>query len=444
MNYLNGKAGFGLEISSTEDLDRDSVSIKDNSKSLNMTLASDNKTWFKWGIFNLALVALWGMLMRYKIAFDFPFLEQKKLLFAHSYFAFNGWISHMLYSALIMVMPAVIGEVKRKKYYWMVAGNLFCAFGMLIAFTIQGYKGFAIVFSVSSILVSILFTLHYIRDYRAVPSSIAAHKQWAITGLLLNVLSAAGPIVIAYMMITKSVTPNNYLGMVYYNLHFQYNGWFFFAGMALMAAMLPKGYKGLNRYFRIFAITVIPTFFLSILWVKLPMWLYVIVVIASFVQLGAWIAMVAEYFPRLRIRYRLAGYPAWVNIFFYAATIAMTIKFVLQAVSVIPSLSHLVFGFRSIIIAYLHLILLGVFSLFLIGYAFSKGYFNYSKTAKFAAFSFLAGVVLNELILGIQSVTAFTYTFVPLMNEFLFVAAVILFGSAVFLLFSQLRDNHSK
>ncbi|WP_300602344.1 hypothetical protein [Niabella sp.] len=42
-----------------------------------------SKTWLQWGLLNLALVALYGTLMRYKIAFDFPYLQQKYLAYAH-------------------------------------------------------------------------------------------------------------------------------------------------------------------------------------------------------------------------------------------------------------------------------------------------------------------------------------------------------------------------
>ena len=47
--------------------------------------------------------------------------------------------------------------------------------------------------------------------------------------------------------------------------------------------------------------------------------------------------------------------------------LALTIKFMLQSGSVIPSLSTLAFGFRPIVIGYLHLVLLGFTTLFLLG-----------------------------------------------------------------------------
>ena len=98
--------------------------------------------WFRIALLNLAIVALYGTLMRYKIAFDFPFFEQKNLLHAHSHFAFTGWISHVLYCGFFLLVAPYINLKSRPKYKILILLNLVSAFGMLIAFTIQGYKLF--------------------------------------------------------------------------------------------------------------------------------------------------------------------------------------------------------------------------------------------------------------------------------------------------------------
>lgn len=57
---------------------------------------SEIKTWVRICIFNLMIVAVLGSLMRFKIAFEFPFFVQKNLLHSHSHFALFGWISFIL------------------------------------------------------------------------------------------------------------------------------------------------------------------------------------------------------------------------------------------------------------------------------------------------------------------------------------------------------------
>lgn len=374
--------------------------------------------WFGWGLLSLAIVALYGTLMRYKIAFDFPFFEQKNLLHAHSHFAFSGWISQLLYVGLMWIVFPYLDKVKQRKYHVLLALNLFTAFGMLIAFTIQGYKAVSISFSTLSIFIAVAFAFVLIKDYRFLPKCHPS-KKWAVAGLLLNVLSAAGPLFLAYMMATKNIDHNFYLGSVYYYLHFQYSGWFFFGGMAIVANYLPS--ISLDKYFKVFVFTVIPTFFLSVLWFKLSNWLYIVTVLATFLQFFAWLALVLKLWKYFKQKTK-----TWVSYFFYISAIALTLKFTLQAVSVIPSLSQLVFGFRPIVIAYLHLVLLGVYTLFLIAFLFDQKVIKPSKLAKLMAFVFVVGVLLNELFLGVQGVMAFAYLSIPFINEMLLGASIVL------------------
>ncbi|HTO14281.1 MAG TPA: hypothetical protein VLZ83_00810 [Edaphocola sp.] len=401
------------------------------------------KKWVRFGLLNLFLVALLGLLMRYKIAFDFPFFHQKYLLYAHSNFAFTGWIGYMCYIALTRVLANNIPNLSLAKYKWLIGLNLVGSYGMYISFIAQGYRTISILFSILTILVAIAFAISFINDSRKLPAN-SASKPWANMAVVLNVLSNLGPLYLGYMMFTKDFHSDLYLAATYYFLHFQYNGWFFFTALALIANYLPKNVPGIdiNKYFKLFAWTVLPTFLLSILWAKIPFWLYIISVIAAFIQLFAWIAMVIKNYPIL-IKRKIVGKHSWINIFIYASLFAMSIKFLLQTVSVIPSLSHMVFGFRPIVIAYLHLVLLGVFTLFVIGYLLMRGWFIPTKNMKLAAFCFLIGVVLNELFLGIQGGAAIFYVPIPYINEFLLLAAVFLFVGAGWMFVSQLIAKDS-
>ena len=60
------------------------------------------------------------------------------------------------------------------------------------------------------------------------------------------------------------------------------------------------------------------------------------------------------------------------------ALIAFCIKVLLQMCSAIPSLNMITYGFRPIVIGYLHLVLLGMLSIFLTGYFLSVCRINYS------------------------------------------------------------------
>ena len=118
----------------------------------------------------------------------------------------------------------------------MLYANLFTAYGMLISFTIQGYATWSISFSTLSIFTSYAFTVVYWKDLNSLPKNVS--RLWFKAALFFNVISSLGVFLLAFMMATKMVHQNWYLASVYFFLHFQYNGWFFFACMGLLVARI--------------------------------------------------------------------------------------------------------------------------------------------------------------------------------------------------------------
>ena len=186
--------------------------------------------WIRFSIFNLMLVALLGLLMRYKILFEFPLLDQKSLQHSHSHFAFAGWVTHTLMTLLVAFLQKhdIQHKIALKKYNLVLIGNLICSYVMLISFIMQGYGAISITFSTLSIFVSYLFAYVFFKDCKQLETSSIATK-WFKAALFFNVISSLGTFALAYMMVTKNIHQNEYLASIYYYLHFQDNGWFFFA-----------------------------------------------------------------------------------------------------------------------------------------------------------------------------------------------------------------------
>ncbi len=104
-----------------------------------------------------------------------------------------------------------------------------------------------------------------------------------------NVISSAGPFSLAYMMASSNMHQNWYLASIYFYLHFQYNVWFFFSCLGLFSyrlAAMGISEETLKKVFRFFALAALPTYFLSVLWWHIPVWLYIIVVIGSRLSAG--------------------------------------------------------------------------------------------------------------------------------------------------------------
>lgn len=389
--------------------------------------------WLRIIFFNLLLVAIIGLILRYKILFPLPFIDQKHLLHGHSHFAFAGWVTQALMVLLIANLSVQKQLDQFPKYTFLLYFNLFTAYGMLIAFAIQGYAFFSILFSTLSIIVSYLFALMFWKDLNKLSISTIS-SYWFKAAILFNAISSIGALALAIMMANKIIHQNWYLLSVYFFLHFQYNGWFFFACMGLVMEKISSIYfkrVELKKIFWLFTIAFVPAYFLSALWLNLSNWLYTIVVVSAILQGIAWYLLVKIIFP---LRNMLsAQMPLIAKWLLSLSAIALSIKLFLQIFSTIPALSELAYGFRPIVIGYLHLILLGVITLFIIGYVLLEKYFQYSQLINAGIIVFTIGVILNEVFLMIQGVTALSYIIVPYMNEGLIFTATILFTGLLLL-----------
>jgi len=384
--------------------------------------------WFKISLVSLAVVALLGCVLRYKIAYSLPVIDQKFLLHAHSHFAFAGWITQVLMACLVGCLKnSSIGAI-RKKYNILLTVNLVCAYGMLISFALQGYALFSITFSTLSILVSYAFAITYWRDLnRSIKTN--AHN-WFKAAVIFNALSSLGAFSLAYMMAIKNMHQQWYMGAIYFFLHFQYNGWFFFGCMGLFLAELSKlgiASKYSNLVFVLFTLAIVPNYFLAVLWLHPPLWLYSIIIAgAALLWVALWYAILSVKPVIKQLLHHTPTAAKWVG---RLAALALCIKIVLQGFSVIPSLNQLVFGFRPIVIGYLHLVFLGISTLFIIAYGIQQHYITISKTISKAIYAFTAGVILNEALLMAQGLAALWYINIPFINQLLLAAAVTMFSS---------------
>ncbi|MFM9946789.1 MAG: hypothetical protein ACKV1O_02520 [Saprospiraceae bacterium] len=397
--------------------------------------------WLKFSLFNLVIVTLLGVVMRYKIGFSFPYFDQKYLQHGHSHFAFSGWITHTIFVLMVCFIQLYQPSAALRKYRVLLAANLVCAYGMLISFSIQGYTAVSISFSTASIFIGYFFSFYFFKDLKQVEKQHPA-KNWFKAALIFNVLSSLGTFALAYMMMTKNLPQNAYLASVYYYLHFQYNGFFFFACMGLLYSQLHQylpNSSANNTIFWLFATACVPAYFLSTLWLNLPVWLYVLVVLAAAAQVFAWVRFLQIIRQNLSLL-KSKIQPVWQYLLL-AVGFALSVKLILQLGSTIPEISKLAFGFRPIVIAYLHLVLLAIISVFLLVYLFS---FNIITTQKYsikALVLFVFGVFLNEFILMVQGVASFSYILIPYANEALFGAALILFLSILALFLFHLKKN---
>lgn len=403
----------------------------------------NSNKWIIISFISLFIVAVLGVIMRYKIAFYFPYLAQKNIQHAHSHFAFAGWIAQTLFFFLTNLLGSKINLKKLRHYHYLLWANWIVALGMLLSFMLQGYAFYSIFLSSLSILISFVFAIKFWQDINLLQNIIA--QQWFKWALVFLLLSSLGTLSLTIMMATKNIGQHNYLASVFWYLHFQYNGWFFFGCMGLLYDYLGNKYAyfATNRLaLRLIAFSCVPAYGLSILWMHLPIWAEIVIALAPLAQTVGWGCVLYQAY-KLKVLNEL-DFSQPLKWLLIIVSIAGSIKFALQLGSTIPAVSQFAFGFRSIVIAYLHLVLLAFISLFLVTYSFMTKLSIFNKYSFVGIAIFVIGILLNELLLGIQGIASIGYILIPFINESLFVISLVLMTGIGLIVLSQLGLSKSR
>lgn len=386
------------------------------------------KLWIQVALINFCVVALAGVTLRYKINFPLSSVNQKYLLHAHSHFAFDGWVAVALMALMADYLQQHNVVTNYKKYHWILIANCISAYGMFISFMLEGYAFYSITFSTLSIFISYFFIFYLWRDLNKVEDKSYAPK-WFKTALILLGISSLGAFTLAYLMANHIMVQDYYFGAVYFFLHFQYNGWFLFACFGLLFSYLYKkdflhSAAISKKLFTIMAITIAPTYFLSILWLKLPKALHLTADVSGILQL-----VVLVYFIQLYpvVKKNIPNkFTKTTRYLWTMASIAFVLKIILQMLSIIPYLSHFAFGFRPIVIGYLHLSFVGIISFFILGYINEVLKPAHHHINEGGIILFVIGFLVQEIILMMQGLEAMEITPLPYANIILFACAILM------------------
>jgi hypothetical protein len=399
------------------------------------------RNWIQVCLINFCVVVLAGVTMRYKINFSLPAVNQKYLMEGHSHFAFIGWVALALMTLMVRYLVRNNVETNYKKYNWILAADVIVSYAMFVSFIIQGYSFWSITFSNITILISYFFIFFYWKDLNKV-SEIGFSRYWLKAGLFLWALSSLGAFMLAYLMANRIMIQDLYFSAEYFFLHFQYNGWFLFVCFGVFFSYMQRlgliriGFLS-RRLFLIMAITVIPTYFLSILWLRLPRSLHWIGEISGVVQL-----IVLLYFFRILsvVKNSVSRKFSWSTKWLWTlASLAFILKIILQFLSVIPFLSHFAFGFRPVIIGYLHLSFVGIISLFILGYINEFIHRFRGNVSGIGAIIFVTGFAVQEIILMLQGLEAMNIEPIKSANIILFYCAILMAIGLIWITIGVLR-----
>ena len=341
---------------------------------------------------NLFIVALMGVVLR-----AFPFLssfslDYKNMLHGHSHFAFGGWVMPALFGLILKNFPQLEQRVAFRHWRTIALLILLSAYGMLVTFPLMGYKLLSVFFSTLSIAAS--FYLAFV-IWKALPAlKPSASLKFLNAGLFYMVFSSIGPLATGPLIAMGKTGTPLYFDVIYFYLHFQYNGWFLFALLALFYQYIEK--KGINtngkKVFLLLNLSCIPTYFLSVLWHQPSIVFNIIGGLAALIQCFALVYLIKD--ARLmKLGNRLVKFLLSLSL---ASIVA---KIILQFFSAWPSLAAMAYQQRNFVIAYLHLVLLGGISLFIIAWNFRSYFVATTRLVRAGIIIFIAAFVCTEFLL---------------------------------------------
>jgi len=388
------------------------------------------RIWINLSIAGLSMVGLLGLLLRTKILLPLPLINYNHLLEAHSHFNFSGWVT---LSLMILMVSELVPQQSPSnlRYDWLIGTAAGVSWCMMIVFLIKGYHAFSIVVSTVFITITYVFAFVFTLDLMKtrLPKAV---RLLAVSSLACLVLSSFGPFVIDYIFFSNSFQSFTFLyrDSLFTYLHFQYNGFFSLAILALLFnEILKKGHPNPNTNMDLFAyilvISLIPSLFLSYMWQD-PVAAYrAIAIVGSGLTLVSGILFIRAYSP-LHGKF-LQGDGLVVRALILISMISFVLKLFLQCFTIIPVIGNEIFGNRPIIMAFLHLVFLSFVTLFILAFFAKKQILDpKKKITRVALIFFAAGVLLNEVILISQGLIT---VFSPATVIFLW----LLWGAAIWL-----------
>lgn len=299
----------------------------------------------RWAFANFIILALFGAVLRYMVCFPASGLNYLNILHAHSHFAFSGWV----FLALAFLICKQVKEPIAGTFKWMFLVTLFCSFGVLFSFSVQGYKFVSISFSTLFLLLTYWFSYLIYRKVQLVKNSI--FRTLIQSGIWCLVVSSIGPLALGALKASGN-TGIIYQNSIYFYLHFQLNGWMLFTALGLIVVSFLKIesiQRSTSLWLMVFILSSIPLFFIFTLWTKPPQWVFLLAFISAAFNAISWFIL---------------GIKLWKNIsqssfLIKFALLSISIKVVFQLVVCIPAIGEWAFSNRNLIIGYVHLITLG-------------------------------------------------------------------------------------
>ena len=318
----------------------------------------------------------------------------KYIIHTHSHVALLGWVYISLTTLLYHLFIKKNQQKKFRNIFW---ATHFTILGMLFSFPFTGYALISIIFSTLFLICSYWFYFLFKR-YNYLKKSSYVYK-FINASLIFMTISSIGPWALGIIMNTLGNTSSLYKNAIYFYLHFQYNGWFIFCLLGLFFYFLEtikaKVESSLiSTFYKLMIISCILTLFLSFLWTKPNITIYILAALGGIIQFVTFLKfykIISTYKEQIIKKTSINMVRLLKFIFFLLIT-----KVVLQLLTSIPYFAEITSQIKDFVIGYLHLVFLGITSLSIFFFVYQQKLLNLNKTGLII---FLVGFILSESLI---------------------------------------------
>lgn len=362
------------------------------------------KSWLLCTFSNFFIASLMGLLLRWMYVAPIAGVNFQFLMHGHSHVAMLGWVYMMLYC---LIFHFFVPKEKQQKpiYNQLFWTTELAVVGMMIDFPAQGYAFASILFSTLHIFCSYYFCYLIIKD--ANPTTLA-EKKLLRTALFFMIFSTLGVWCLGPAVSLLGKASAFYQIAIQFFLHFQFNGWFLFATLALFfkQAKLIIEAKKFRIFYNLFVASTFLTLALPVSWYLPNPVFYWLNALGVMLQLYA--AVLFIQFIRPQFQSFFAILPTIIKIVYGFALFSLALKVVIQLVVLFPELAQVSHQIRNFVIGYIHLTMLGIITGFLFGFALQNDFLNSrNRIQTWGIPIFLFGFFTTEILLFLQGIWFF-------------------------------------
>jgi hypothetical protein len=210
------------------------------------------------------------------------------------------------------------------------------------------------------------------------------------------IISGLGPVALGPIITLGYRETFWYEFAVYFYLHFQYNGWFSLAIFGII--FLSLGTVKVSRiWLYIINLSIVLTYLLSTLGIRPPTWVYYLGGFGALLQIIPFIYLLIVILKNHKLILSISR--PFTNALLLISLMAFETKLYLQFFSSIPSIADWALHSKNTIIAYLHFVLLGFVSSFLIAWWNKLAYDRDFRLFALGTYSYIIGLACIEFTL---------------------------------------------